>query len=198
VQLVASLPCYLETNVDAQRGEGVYAKSVEALRLLNRAGYGREEDMPLNLVYNPTGLSLPPPQQSLEEDYRRELRERFGIEFTRLLTLTNVPIGRFRTDLRKAGKEGAYMGLLQRSFNAATLEGLMCRHQIEISWDGTLYDCDFNLALRYPVDHGMPPNLKDVSPADLARRRIVTGDHCFACTSGQGSSCRGALDRGEQ
>lgn len=192
VALVASLPCYTEDNVDRQRGEGVYRGSIEALRRLNALGYGVDPDLPLDLVYNPGGPSLPPDQKALEADYRRELDERFGIRFTRLLTITNMPIGRFLSRLKKENRAQSYRELLRGAFNADTLAPLMCRHQIEIDWNGLMYDCDFNLALRLPVDHGMPLHVRDFDPA-LHRRRIVTGEHCFGCTAGRGSSCGGAL-----
>ncbi len=193
VRLVASLPCYLEENVCAQRGRGVYEKSITALRKLNALGYGIDPDLPLNLVYNPGGPFLPPPQTFLEEDYRCELGRRFGITFTHLLTLTNMPLGRFQMDLCQKGQANNYLDLLQESFNPDTLAGLMCRHQISVGWDGRLYDCDFNLALGLPVDHGAPDHIKSFRVADLKGRRIVTGEHCFGCTAGTGSSCGGAL-----
>jgi radical SAM/Cys-rich protein len=193
IQLVASLPCYLEENVSVQRGEGVYRRSVEAIRLLNEAGYGREEGLTLNLVYNPIGAFLPPQQSLLEGDYRRELQARFGLEFNRLLTMTNMPLGRFRKKLLREKQEQEYLTLLRESFNPGTLEGLMCRHQISIGWDGTLYDCDFNLALGYSVNHDAPSHIRSFEPERLRGRRIVTGEHCFGCTAGAGSSCGGAL-----
>ncbi len=193
VRLVASMPCYLEENVAAQRGQGVYERSVEVIRRLNAAGYGVLDDLSLNLVYNPAGPFLPPEQYSLEEDYRRELGERFGVRFTRLLTLTNMPIGRFGEELRNRGSEREYLRLLEGAFNPGTLDALMCRHQISIGWDGTLYDCDFNLALHCPVDHGAPDHVRSFDPGALRTRRIVTGEHCFGCTAGCGSSCGGAL-----
>lgn len=193
VQLVASLPCYLEENVDNQRGEGVYRDSIDAIRRLNRVGYGEDPELVLNLVFNPIGAVLPPDQSGLEEDYRRELGERFGIVFTRLHTITNVPIGRFRGDLRRAKQLDAYLSLLRDSFNPRTVDALMCRHQISVGWDGTIYDCDFNLALRWPVGNGASRNIRNAGLATLVNRRIVTGDHCFACTAGAGSSCGGAL-----
>jgi radical SAM/Cys-rich protein len=193
IQLVASMPCYLEENVRAQRGVGVYEESITAIRRLNALGYGLRPDLPLNLVYNPGGPFLPPPQRVLEEDYRRELGERFGISFTRLLTITNMPLGRFKGELRRQGQEGQYLRLLRESFNPQTVTGLMCRRQLSVGWDGTLYDCDFNLALSLPVDHGAPDHIHSFSVPDLRPRRIVTGDHCFACTAGCGSSCAGAL-----
>ncbi len=193
VHLVASLPCYLADNVDRQRGPGVYAKSIEALRLLNATGYGADPTLPLNLVYNPAGPILPPNQETLQEAYRRELRQRFGIVFTHLLAITNMPIGRFRADLRHQKREAEYMRLLRDSFNPETVDALMCRRQINVNWDGVIYDCDFNLALRMPVGYGAPSHIRDFDPERLARRRIVTGDHCFGCTAGCGSSCSGAL-----
>jgi len=193
VQLVASLPCYLEENVRAQRGERVYEKSIAAIRRLNALGYGLEPNLPLNLVYNPGGPFLPPPQSALEEDYRRELRSRFGIAFTRLFTITNMPLGRFRAELSRQNQEQIYLHLLRESFNRQTVAGLMCRHQISVGWDGALYDCDFNLALGLPVNHGAPDHIQSFRPSDLMKRRIVTGEHCFACTAGSGSSCGGAL-----
>ncbi len=193
VQLVASMPCYLKENVYAQRGAGVYEKSVEAIKRLNALGYGYESSLCLNLVYNPGGPFLPPPQSVLEEDYRRELGERFGIRFTRLLTLTNMPLGRFRKELKRQNQEQSYFELLRKSFNPLTLQGVMCRHQITVGWDGTLYDCDFNAALGLAVNHGAPDHIKVFKAEDLWTRRIVTGEHCFGCTAGSGSSCGGAL-----
>lgn len=192
VHLTASMPCYLEENVRAQRGEGVYEKSVEAIRRLNGLGYGSINDLPLNLVYNPGGAFLPVNQAGLEQDYKRELEERFGITFTNLLTITNLPMGRFRTMLEEKQAE-EYMKLLEDSFNTLTVDGLMCRRQISVAWDGTLYDCDFNLALRMAVDHGAPDHIRAFDRSALETRRIVTGAHCFGCTAGSGSSCGGAL-----
>ena len=193
VELVASLPCYLEENVDRQRGQGTYEGSIKAIRILNGVGYGRDSDLPLSLVYNPTGPHLPPNQAMLEADYRRELKGRFDIEFTNLVTITNMPIGRYVGDLRKQRKYGDYVRLLEDSFNPSTIDGLMCRHQINVDWEGNIYDCDFNLALKLPVDHGAPTHIRDFDPVLHAKRRIVTGKHCFGCTAGCGSSCKGAL-----
>jgi len=193
VRLVGSMPCYLEENVTAQRGPGVYGRSVEAIRRLNTLGYGRDPELVLDLVYNPGGPFLPPAQESLEADYRRELGERFGIEFTHLLTITNMPIGRFLESLRKTNQEEPYRRLLEDSFNQNTVEALMCRHQVSVAWDGTLYDCDFNLALGMPVNHGAPDRIEDFDAEAVGKRRIVTDDHCFGCTAGAGSSCGGAL-----
>lgn len=193
VALVASLPCYLEENVCDQRGAGVYEDSIQVIKRLNAAGYGVESDKILNLVYNPTGPVLPPGQLALEQDYRRHLRDRFGIEFSRLLTIINMPIGRFLRTLKQHDQYAEYQQLLRGAFNRDTVPELMCRHQLNVGWDGTLYDCDFNYALHRPVDHGVPNHIARFNPIDLSRRRIVTGDHCFACTAGCGSSCTGAL-----
>ncbi len=193
VQIVASMPCYLEENVCSQRGRGVYDKSIEAIKRLNRLGYGSESGLTLNIVYNPGGPFLPPSQSVLEEDYRREMGQRFGITFTHLLTITNMPLGRFRQDLVRKKEEENYLQLLRKSFNPQTVTGLMCRHQISVGWDGTLYDCDFNLALALSVNHGAPDHVQSFRIEDLGKRRIVTGEHCFACTAGSGSSCGGAL-----
>jgi radical SAM/Cys-rich protein len=193
VHLVASLPCYVESNVDGQRGAGVYADSVAAIKRLNAVGYGYDERLPLSLVYNPVDPHLPPNQASLEADYRRELDARFGIAFTNLFTIANMPIGRYIGVLKKAGKLDEYRQLLRESFNPATIDGLMCRHQVNVDWDGNIYDCDFNLALKMAVDHGAPSHIRDFDPLAHGRRRIVTGAHCFGCTAGCGSSCGGAL-----
>lgn len=193
VRLVASLPCYLDSNVTAQRGAGVYQRSIAALRRLNLLGYGRCAELPLNLVYNPAGPFLPPDQAALEADYRRELRVRHGIEFSRLLTITNMPMGRFLLELQNKGRAADYRALLCESFNPQTLDGLMCRHQLCVDWDGTLADCDFNLILKLGLAPGLPRHIAEVTPSLLAGRGIVTGEHCFACTAGSGSSCGGAL-----
>lgn len=193
VQLVASLPCYLDSNVDAQRGGGVYDRSIAAIRLLNELGYGRDEHLALNLVYNPGGPSLPPGQQSLENDYREHLQQQHGIVFSRLLTIANMPIGRFLEDLKVQEREAEYRELLEDSFNPATVEGLMCRHQICVAWDGTLADCDFNIVLGLGLEDGLPVHIDQLSPAQLKGRAIMTGKHCFGCTAGCGSSCGGAL-----
>ena len=193
VQLAASLPCYLEENVQAQRGIGVYEKSIAAIRQMNTLGYGKDPELPLSLVYNPGGPFLPPPQSALEEDYRRQLGSRFGISFTQLLTITNMPLGRFQIELGRKNQEQNYLQFLRKSFNPQTVDGLMCRYQISIGWDGTLYDCDFNLALGLPVNHGAPDHIKSFRLSDLNLRRIVTGEHCYGCTAGGGSSCQGAL-----
>ncbi len=194
VEITASLPCYLESNVEAQRGKGVYAKSVAALQWLNRLGYGSPESgLLLNLVYNPVGPVLPPDQVKLEADYKRELGSRFGIVFNRLFTITNMPINRFLTDLIRHGNYDGYMELLANAFNPHTLQSLMCRNLVSVGWDGILYDCDFNQMLDIPVNHGTPAHLRDFDAFLLARREIRTGSHCFGCTAGRGSSCGGAI-----
>ncbi len=194
VEIIASLPCYLEENVDYQRGKGVFAQSVEALQWLNRLGYGKPgTGLALNLVYNPTGASLPPAQTQLEDAYRQQLGKRFGIVFNQLYTLTNMPISRFLADLVRHGNYDRYMELLAQSFNPATLDGVMCRTLVSVGWDGTLYDCDFNQMLDLPTNHGAPQHLRDFDVFLLARREIRTGSHCFGCTAGSGSSCGGAL-----
>ena len=193
ISLVASLPCYLQSNVDAQRGRGVHDRSIEALRSLNEAGYGIEGNLELSIVFNPGGPVLPPAQKTLEAAYRDELGKRFGIAFSRLIVLTNMPLGRFRQQLEKRGDLGKYMQMLVKAYNPATLPGLMCRHQVCIDWDGTLFDCDFNLALGISVNHGAPRRVAAFDKATLLQRKIVTGPHCFGCTAGAGSSCAGAL-----
>jgi radical SAM/Cys-rich protein len=191
VEVVASLPCYSANNVDAQRGEGVFAKSIVALKKLNAVGYGTA--LPLSLVYNPLGAKLPGVQAELEADYKLELRERFGIEFTRLFTITNQPIARFAEDLRAHGQWDAYLELLANHFNPATVEGLMCRRTISIGWMGEVFDCDFNQMLKMQVRNGKPLYLWDVTPERLEGWKIQTGVHCLACTAGAGSSCTGAV-----
>lgn len=191
VEVVASLPCYLEENVNAQRGDGVFSKSISALKKLNAIGYGAR--LPLNLVYNPLGPKLPPPQVELEADYKRELRQRFGIEFTSLFTITNQPIARFAEDLRSHGKWDEYLELLANSFNPATIEGLMCRTTLSVGWLGEIYDCDFNQMLGMQMRNGKPLYLWNVTPGMMEGSTIHTGMHCLACTAGCGSSCTGAL-----
>jgi radical SAM/Cys-rich protein len=193
VGLVASMPCYLEENVRAQRGAGAYEKSVAAMKMLNGLGYGYKPELRLDLVYNPGGAFLPPAQAALESDYRRELFSRFGLVFSNLLTITNMPLGRFWSDVKRMEKDREYLELLGDSFNPATIDGLMCRHQVSVGWDGRLYDCDFNLSLGLPVEESAPQTIGDFDAARLAKRKVVTGLHCYGCTAGCGSSCRGAL-----
>lgn len=192
-EVIASLPCYSEENVTKQRGQGVFERSIAALQRLNALGYGSEESgLVLNLVYNPVGAFLPPPQAELEADYRRELGERFGIRFNRLLTLANMPISRFAHALRREGEYEAYMELLVNAFNPGTIEGLMCRDTVSIGWDGRLYDCDFNQMLDLPLGASCG-HIRDLTPEKLEAASIATGHHCFSCTAGAGSSCGGAL-----
>lgn len=197
VNLVASLPCYMENNVRTQRGDGVYKKSITVLKMLNSLGYGTGEGPELDLVYNPAGAALPGRQEELETAYRRELQLRFGIFFNRLLVLTNMPIGRFRKMLSGDGRLNEYLELLHCSFNQRTLDSLMCRSQVSVGWDGTLYDCDFNLALGQAalVEN---PHISSFNRQAFSERYIVTGDYCLGCTAGAGSSCGGALDAGNE
>jgi radical SAM/Cys-rich protein len=194
VEIIASLPCYSAKNVEAQRGKGVFDKSIKALQELNALGYGQKESaLKLHLVYNPGGAFLPPDQQKLQLDYKTRLLNDFGIEFNALFTLANVPIHRFAHQLQRDGNYEDYMALLVQSFNPATVSGLMCKSQISVSYDGHLYDCDFNQMLDLPLASTLP-NLWDVpSLDDYAARAIITDAHCFACTAGAGSSCGGAL-----
>ena len=193
VKLVGSLPCYLEENVCGQRGKGVFEKSIQAIRLLNELGYGWDPNLPLNLVFNPVGPFLPPEQKMIDDEYKRELSTCFGIHFNRLLTITNMPIGRFLEQLRKQAKVSDYFQLLEKGFNCQTVNHLMCRNQISIAWDGTLYDCDFNLALDLGLNEDLPGNISDFDLQLITHRKIRTGDHCFGCTAGFGSSCEGVI-----
>ncbi len=190
VEVIASLPCYTAENVDAQRGDGVFAQSIAALRKLNAVGYGTR--LPLNLVYNPLGAKLPGPQAELESDYKEALQRDFGIVFHALFTITNQPIARFAEDLRAHGQWDAYLELLANSFNPATVDALMCRSTLSVGWRGELFDCDFNQMLGMQLRNGRPLFLWDVTPVDLEERAIATGFHCLACTAGCGSSCTGA------
>jgi radical SAM/Cys-rich protein len=192
-EITASLPCYTESNVDQQRGKGAFEKSIRALRLLNAIGYGQQgSGLVLNLVYNPLGASLPPPQEKLEADYKRELRQNFEIEFNRLFTITNMPIKRFAELLHREGTHEAYSALLANHFNPATVENLMCRDLVSIGWDGRIYDCDFNQMLDLETPVGK--NIWEVdSFSVLANNRVATDGHCFGCTAGAGSSCGGSL-----
>jgi len=196
VEVVCSLPCYTEANVDGQRGKGTFDLSIRALKILNKLGYGRPtSDLTLNLVYNPLGPHLPPPQQDLEQDYKRILKEQFGIEFNHLYCLTNMPITRYAMHLNLRGEYQRYIELLENSFNPATVEQVMCRTLISVGWEGTIYDCDFNQMLRLPVQdaEGKALNISSVSVEQLLNRPITVGNHCYACTAGSGSSCGGVL-----
>jgi radical SAM/Cys-rich protein len=193
VEIVASLPCYTAENVDKQRGRGVFGKSIEALLLLNHLGYGLENTgLVLNLVYNPLGAFRPPPQQKLEADYKKQLKEHFGIEFNQLFTITNMPISRFADFLVRNGQYESYMGLLANHFNRAIVQQVMCRSLVSVGFDGQIYDCDFNQMLKIAAP-GKQTIWNINSFAEFANRRIATGPHCFGCTAGTGSSCGGSL-----
>ena len=196
VEIVASMPCYEENNVDAQRGKGVYSASIKALQKLNVLGYGKQDSkLPLNLMYNPTGAFLPPSQQDLQNNYQRELKQRFGIEFNQLLTLTNMPISRFGSTLVSKGQFDDYMQLLKTAYQTANLETVMCKSLISIDWQGYVYDCDFNQMLNLPLHTAKlgRPHIKQLLQTDFEHLDIVIADHCYGCTAGQGSSCGGAL-----
>jgi radical SAM/Cys-rich protein len=196
VEIVASMPCYLEENVDRQRGKGVFDASVRGLQRLNALGYGREgTDLVLNLVYNPQGPALPPPQDALEADYKRMLGERYGIAFNRLYTLANMPIQRFGAILIAQGEFGRYLELLRAAHIDANLEHVMCRNLVSVDWRGDLYDCDFNQMLDLPLRHGGRERLHiaDLLAAEIEGDAVRVAGHCYGCTAGQGSSCGGAL-----
>lgn len=194
VEIVASLPCYSAANVDKQRGDGVFDKSIKALQQLNALGYGRANSgLVLNLVYNPLGPSLPPAQGNLEAAYKRELHEHFSIEFNQLFVLANMPIKRFGNTLISKGQFADYMNLLKSNFAAANLEQVMCRHLVSVDWKGYLYDCDFNQQLGLPLAGPKRAHLRDLLTNSLQDKPIYVADHCFGCTAGQGSSCGGAL-----
>jgi radical SAM/Cys-rich protein len=196
VEIVASLPCYLESNVDAQRGKGVFESSIRSLQKLNRLGYGKPHStLALNLVYNPQGASLPPPQVGLEADYHRHLDERYGVVFNHLYVLTNMPIQRFGSMLVSKGQFEHYMALLKNAYQPQNLESVMCRTLISVDWRGYVYDCDFNQMLGLPLawNGKQRVHLRELAGKDLADNPIVVKDHCYGCAAGQGSSCCGAL-----
>jgi radical SAM/Cys-rich protein len=189
VEVIASLPYYTENDVDRVRGRGTFEKCIRALQRLNSLGYGRADGgKKLNLVYNPGGAFLSPPQKVLEGDYRRELDRRYGISFDALYTFTNMPIGRFRQYLTRTGGLDRYMEKLARAFNPDAVPGLMCRHLVNVGWDGRLYDCDFNQLLGLALQPDRPQDIREFDPCRLAGRTITVGDHCYACTAGQGST----------
>ncbi|OZG73787.1 radical SAM protein [Hahella sp. CCB-MM4] len=197
VEIVASMPCYAEQNVDKQRGKGVYHESIEALKILNSLGYGQDDsDLTLNLVYNPGGPFLPPPQEGLEKDYKRELWEHHGIVFNQLFALTNMPISRFGSFLMSKGQFNDYMSLLKGSYSEHNLDSVMCKSLISVDWQGYVYDCDFNQMLHIPLIASDKPkvHLNELFEVDLKGQPIAVADHCYGCTAGQGSSCGGALD----
>jgi len=195
VHLICSLPCYTKENVNRQRGAGVFEKSLRALMLLNEKGFSRQKDLRLDLVYNSLGAYLPAPQEELEREYKKSLKDNFGIEFNRLLTITNVPIRKFRDYLESNNEYEKYSSTLENNFNPKTIQGLMCRSFLSVGYDGKIYDCDFNLALGYGIkdDRGEYLSIGRLIPPELEGRQIITGEHCLACTAGSGSSCQGAL-----
>jgi radical SAM/Cys-rich protein len=193
VELISSLPYFRSQQTDAQRGKGVFDKSIEALKRLNSVGYGKDKSLVLNLVYNPVGAFLPPEQSAIEADFKRELGSRFGIVFNSLFTITNMPIARYLDWLRSSGNEQAYMQKLVSAFNPVTLDGLMCRTMLSVGWQGNLYDCDFNQMLELPVSSNLPQTIFDLDPLEFEKRKIMTAGHCFGCTAGAGSSCGGAV-----
>jgi len=196
VEVVASLPCYTEDNVDQQRGKGVFSQSIQGLKILNELGYGREKSgLSLNLVYNPLGAFLPPAQDGLEKDYKHHLLTEFSVVFNSLLTITNMPIKRFGSTLISKGGFNAYMQLLRDSFSASNLASVMCKNLLSVDWQGFVYDCDFNQQLGLPAKLGQTPraHIVDLLNAKLDGEEIVIADHCYGCTAGQGSSCGGAL-----
>jgi len=194
VEVIASMPCYLEDNVDAQRGKGVFDDSIQGLKLLNEYGYGKNEELLLNLVYNPQGTSLPPAQDELELAYKKELQQRFSIVFNHLYTITNMPIKRFGSTLVSKGLFHDYMQLLKTSYSPANLSGVMCRSTLSVDWQGYLYDCDFNQMLSVPAGmSAKKTHLNDIGRDDLCGRQIAIMDHCYGCTAGSGSSCGGAI-----
>jgi radical SAM/Cys-rich protein len=187
------MPCYEIENVEAQRGNGVFEKSIAALQQLNALGYGREPWLPLHLVYNPVGTFLTPPQGELEARYKHELQTRFGIVFNQLYCLNNLPVARFASYLKLCGKYEEYSSMLESSFNPLAVDSLMCRDTISVGWRGEVYDCDFNQMLDWQWQDENPLFLWDIDNNELNGRTIATGDHCFGCTAGAGSSCSGAL-----
>ena len=193
VEVVASLPSFRPAGTDAQRGEGVFGKSIEAMRKLNELGYARGGELKLDLVHNPVGAFLPGSQASLEREYKRALERDHGVVFDSLYTITNMPISRFLEFLERSGNLQRYMELLLKSFNPAAAQAVMCRSYISVGWDGTLYDCDFNQMLEIPIDHGAPNTLSSLLASGDLARRVRTARHCFGCTAGSGSSCVGAV-----
>jgi radical SAM/Cys-rich protein len=194
VEIIASLPYYQARETDAQRGEGVFAKSIEAMRMLNALGYGQPDSgLALNLVYNPVGAFLPPNQTEIEAVFKRELWRRHGVVFNSLYTITNMPVSRFLEYLLRTGNYERYMERLVNAYNPEAAAGVMCRYTLSVGWDGTLYDCDFNQMLDLSVGYGAPAHIRDFDPDRLNARRIRVGQHCYGCTAGRGSSCGGAV-----
>ena len=195
VHLVCSLPCYTKENVDSQRGEGTFDKSIKALKLLNEKGYGKGGKLKLDLVYNPGGAFLPGNQKQLENDYKNILQKYHGISFNNLITITNMPINRFNGELKKGDDATPYLSLLSNSFNPAALENVMCKKLISVDWDGFLYDCDFNQALKMVIrdEQGEPITIDALDPKLLLDKEVICADHCLGCVAGEGSSCSGTL-----
>jgi radical SAM/Cys-rich protein len=193
ITLVASMPCYSPDNVNEQRGEGVFESSISAFQELNRLGYGRDHDLQLHFVYNPNGAFLPGDQEGLRADYQRELKKHFGIVFNDLYTITNMPIARYASYLKRSGQLEEYMKLLVENFNPASIDGLMCRDTISVGWQGDVYDCDFNQQLDMGIGNQGGIKIWDLDLDRFRKMPIRTGDHCFGCTAGAGSSCGGAL-----
>tara|TARA_R110002096_G_scaffold16106_21_gene55112 strand:- start:1608 stop:2582 length:975 start_codon:yes stop_codon:yes gene_type:complete len=195
VEIIASMPCYQPDNVNEQRGDGVFDSSIKAFQILNELGYGKDPNLVLNFVYNPNGAFLPPEQEQLEADYRREMKAHFGIEFNRLYCIANMPIARFSAYLKRNGQLKEYMEVLKDAFNPSTVDGLMCRNTINVSYEGEVFDCDFNQMLKMHTKNGHPGpiNVWDIDPLTFSDIPIRTGSHCFGCTAGSGSSCGGAL-----
>ncbi|MCF7907456.1 MAG: arsenosugar biosynthesis radical SAM protein ArsS [Candidatus Omnitrophica bacterium] len=196
IHLICSLPCYEEKNVDAQRGLGVFEKSIKALQLLNSCGYSQDKELVLDLAYNPKGINLPPQQDILEREYRENLKKSYGVEFNRLVAMTNVPIKRFKEYLEANGEYSNYVRLLEDNFNPDTVTGIMCRRYLSVGYDGKLYDCDFNQSLNWALkdEKAKPLSIDKVDIKDIENRDVMVGEHCFSCTAGFGSSCQGALD----
>ncbi|MEM9399867.1 MAG: arsenosugar biosynthesis radical SAM (seleno)protein ArsS [Verrucomicrobiota bacterium] len=194
LSIVASMPCYAPDNVNAQRGDGVFDSSIKALQHLNQLGYGRQDDLQLDLVYNPHGAFLPPEQSELEQDYKEQLKEHFDIDFHKLFAITNMPISRYKSWLKNNGQLEEYMTLLRESFNPSAIHGLMCKNTLSIGWRGEVYDCDFNQQLNMQwQQNGRHLFLWDLEPAQLVGRNIALADHCYGCTAGYGSSCQGSV-----
>jgi len=193
VEIIASMPCYQPENVNSQRGDGVFEASIAALKLLNQSGYGSDPHLPLNLVYNPVGAFLPPSQDQLEADYKHEMKKHFGIVFNNLYAITNMPIARYLTYLKRNNQYEAYMSLLLENFNPKVIDALMCRDTINVSWQGEVYDCDFNQMLNIPMGGQSRRYLWDIDWRELEGSAIATANHCFGCTAGCGSSCGGEV-----
>ena len=197
VEIIASMPCYAAENVNEQRGDGVFDSSILAFQKLNALGYGRDPKLPLNFVYNPNGGFLPPEQSELEADYKREMKKHFDIDFNSLFCIANMPIARFASYLKRNGQLQEYMETLKEAYNPGTVDGLMCRNTINVSWLGEVFDCDFNQMMKLPLTgraEGEPLHLWDIDPVAFTQTPIRTGNHCFGCTAGSGSSCGGAIE----